>query len=214
MLQPVVFGAEVRKYDSVSYNKFLIYPYVRGSVLSEGELELRYPQTFKYLVSYRDILSARASISASGLRWYELVRRRDEEWLRRPKLLIRDLAPEVSFAVDADGDIFIVGGTAVTPQDEDLLFPLLAYLNSSHVNALVRRTTPQFRGSFQKFEPQHLQGIPILRRLLEDQVFSGYLDELGRVASASTGMARLTASAEIDGVVGAAMREAGIFAVA
>jgi hypothetical protein len=214
LLRPVVFGAEVRKFDAVTYNKYLLYPYAAGSVLSERELELRYPQTFRYLLGYRDILSARQSISASGLRWYELVRRRDEEWLRRPKLLIRDLAPEISFAVDESGDVFIVGGTAVTPQQEELLFPLFAYLNSSYVNALVRRTTPQFRGSFQKFEPQHLQGIPVLRRILEDQAFAGQLDELARTASASTGTARSAAIGQIDTIVEAAMRAAGIFAVA
>jgi hypothetical protein len=146
------------------------------------------------------------------LRWYELVRRRDEEWLRRPKLLIRDLAPEISFAADESGEVFIVGGTAVTPQQEELLFPLLAYLNSSHVNALVQRTTPEFRGSFQKFEPQHLQSIPVLKRLLEDQAFSGQLDELARIASAATGTARSEAAGAIDAAIETAMREAGIFA--
>lgn len=210
LLEPVVFGAEVRKFQAVTHDKYLLYPYSTGTVLSEGELQLRYPQIFKYLLTYRDILSARASISSSGLRWYELVRRRDEEWLRRPKLLIRDLAPEISFAVDADGDVFIVGGTAVTPQQEELLYPLLAYLNSSQVNALVRRTTPQFRGSFQKFEPQHLQSIPVLRRLWEDESFSGQLDELARAASRSGGEARSLATAQIDSVIEAAMDEGGI----
>ncbi|WP_341859778.1 N-6 DNA methylase [Qipengyuania sp. GPGPB31] len=212
LLEPVVFGAEVRKFEAVSYSKYLLYPYEGGSAISEGELELRYPQAFKYLHSYRDILSSRASIASSGLKWYELVRRRDEEWLRRPKLLIRDLAPEISFAVDADGEVFIVGGTAVAPEQEELLFPLLAYLNSSHVNALVKRTTPQFRGSFQKFEPQHLQSIPVLRRLIEDEAFQRQLDELARLAVTSSGEAKSTAVGDIDRVVEAAMREANIVA--
>lgn len=210
LLEPVVFGAEVRKFEAVSYSKYLIYPYDGGSALSEGELELRYPQAFKYLVSYRDILSSRASIAASGLHWFELVRRRDEAWLRRPKLLIRDLAPEISFAVDADGDVFIVGGTAVTPEREELLFPLLAYINSSHVNSLVKRVTPQFRGSFQKFEPQHLQNIPVLRRLVEDENFQTQLDELARLAVSTTGANKSAAMADIDRIVETAMREAGI----
>jgi hypothetical protein len=214
LLQPVVFGAEVRKYDQVSYNKYLLYPYVEGAVLSEAELKLRYPQTFRYLQSYRDILSARSSIAASGLRWYELVRRRDEEWLRRPKLLIRDLAPETSFAVNSEGNVFIVGGTAVMPEQEELLFPLLAYLNSKHINSLVRRTTPQFRGSFQKFEPQHLQGIPILSRLLEDSTFTEQLGELARQVVATATPQRDVIIDEVDSMIEKAMRNAGIAQVA
>ena len=209
LLQPVVYGAEVQKYEKVSFNKYLLYPYIRGTVLSEPEMQLRYPQTYKYLQNYREILSARSSISASGLRWYELVRRRDEDWLRRPKLLIRVLAPETSFAVDPDGNVFIVGGTAVMPEQEELLFPLLAYLNSRYINSLVRRTTPQFRGNFQKFEPQHLQGIPVLLRLVEDLEFARQLGELAQEAVAA-GSSRNTIIDAIDLLVEGAVRAAGI----
>jgi len=38
LLEPVVFGAEVRKFEAVSYNKYLLYPYEGGSAISEGEL--------------------------------------------------------------------------------------------------------------------------------------------------------------------------------
>lgn len=74
------------------------------------------------------------------------------------------LQPVVYGTEDESGGIFIVGGTAVVPERDDLLLPLMVYLNSSSVNTLVRRSTPQFRGNFQKFEPQHLQPIPVLNR--------------------------------------------------
>jgi len=210
LLQPVVFGAEVRKYEQVSFSKYLLYPYAGGTALSEAEIEHRYPQTYRYLQGYRDILATRASLLASGLRWYELVRRRDEEWLRRPKLLIRDLAPEISFAVDPSGEVFIVGGTALMPEQDDLLFPLLAYLNSKQINALVKRSTPQFRGNFQKFEPQHLQRIPVMARLIEDSDFSQRLGDLARLAVTTTGISRNEAIASIDKEIETAMLAAGI----
>jgi hypothetical protein len=53
--------------------------------------------------------------------------------------------------------------------------PNLAYLNSSFVDAFVRRMTPQFRGDFQKFEPQHLASVPILDRLMGDESFPAQL---------------------------------------
>ena len=212
LLEPVVFGGEVRRYDQVDYSKYLLYPYQDGVPLSEAELEREFPQTYRYLASYRDILAARTSIGASGLRWYELVRRRDTEWLRKPKLLIRDLAPETAFAIDPSGGIFIVGGTAVVPETEELLLPLLAYLNSKPVNSLMRRITPQFRGGFQKFEPQHLQQIPVLRQIVEDQLLSDLLANLAAAASDPTRSVgeREADSSEIDRVVMAAMGSAGI----
>lgn len=212
LLEPVVFGGEVRRYDVIEPSKYLLYPYKNGVVLSETELESDYPQTHKYLLSYRDILSGRTSLGSSGLKWYELVRRRDTEWLRKPKLLIRDLAPETAFAIDPDGGVFIVGGTAVVPETEELLFPLLSYLNSQPVNLLMRRLTPQFRGGFQKFEPQHLQQIPVMKRLLEDVQFVDQLTHLGAAASISDGAVtdREAAAREIDRVVTAALLEAGV----
>jgi methylase of polypeptide subunit release factors len=184
LLEPVVYGSDVQSYDIVSATKLLVYPYRDGVLLSQAEFQERYPRTLAYLLRYRDALASRASILGSK-RWYELVRPRDEEWLRQPKLLIRDLAPRTSFAVDPVGEVFLVGGTAVVPSRPELLTPLLAYLNSRTVDALVRRTTPHFRGSFQKFEPQHIQRIPILRRVVDDEDFAEMLATLAREAIAA-----------------------------
>lgn len=212
LLEPVVFGTEVRRFEKVEASKFLLYTYEDGIALSEAEIERQYPLTLRYLMTYRDILSARTSIGASGLRWFELVRRRDTEWLRKPKLLIRDLAPETAFAVDDDGGIFIVGGTAVVPESEELLYPLMAYLNSRSVNSLIRRITPQFRGGFQKFEPQHLQQIPILRQVVEDPVLSERLAGLAlAISQAERPIGQRDAiSRDIDLVVAEALSAAGI----
>jgi methylase of polypeptide subunit release factors len=172
LLEHVVFGSEVQRYQVVRAARRLLYPYRSGIVLPDGDLEIRFPNVWAYFMRNRELLAARSSMKQSGGKWYELVRPRDENWLRRPKLLIRDLAPRTAFALDQQGNTFIVGGSAVVPQDTDLLLPLLAYLNSSVIDGLVRRTTPQFRGDFQKFEPQHIQSIPVLDRLVEDTRFT------------------------------------------
>ncbi|KIC22487.1 Eco57I restriction-modification methylase domain-containing protein [Leisingera sp. ANG-Vp] len=212
LLEPVVFGSEISRYADLQYNKYLLYPYKSGVCLSETELEESFPQTLKYLKSYRTILANRTSIKSSGLRWYELVRRRDETWLRAPKLLIRDLARETSFSVDEAGELFMVGGTAVVPESDDMLIALLGYLNSGPISKLVKRTTPEFRGGFQKFEPQHLQKIPVLRRLLEDEEFMEDLIVLTNrvIASSANASMRDAANSELDAFVSTALAAAGI----
>jgi hypothetical protein len=178
LLELSVYGTQVRRYESIKTSSRLIYPYRGNVAISEGELEHAYPNAWQYFQINRSILSARSSLKKSNRRYYELVWPRDEKWLRKPKLMIRDLAPETSFAADAAGEIFLVGGTAVVPNDPDILLTLLAYLNSAFVNTLVKQTTPQFRGNFQKFEPQHIQGIPVLERILEDESISSQLSTL------------------------------------
>ena len=214
LLEPVAHGSEVQRYQIVEPTKRLLYPYRQNIVLAEEVLKEQFPLTWSYLIRNRDLLAARASLLKSGGKWYELVWPRDETWLRRPKLLIRDLAPRTSFALDQLGAAFLVGGTAVVPQQEEMLLPLLGYLNSNFVNNLVRRTTPQFRGDFQKFEPQHILQIPVLSRLIEDASFSAHVGELAlNVAIArqrEAEAAALEIEAEIDQLVQQAADEHGL----
>jgi hypothetical protein len=75
---------------------------------------------------------------------------------------MRDLAITTAFALDDLGSTFLVGGTAVVPNDSTVLKPLLAYLNSVLANWYLTPMTPSFKSEFQKFEPQHLSKIPVL----------------------------------------------------
>lgn len=178
LLRPVVFGSDIQRYDLIEPRQMLIYPYHRGSVLTEAELKDSNPKTFAYLSNYQTMLSNRSSITASGLHWYELVRKRDEAWLTSPKLLIRDLATRTSFALDSTGEVFLVGGTAVVPADPRILLPLLGYLNSSTASEYLAALTPAFRMSFQKFEPQHLNQLPVPRAIADFGRLAWPLEEL------------------------------------
>jgi hypothetical protein len=178
LLHPVVFGSEIQRYDLVSTERRLIYPYRNGQTIGEPELRTEFPRTYAYLNRYREFLIDRSSISQGGLKWYELVRKRDENWLGARKLLIRDLATEPSFALDDLGATYLVGGTAVVPADQSLLLPLLGYLNSKLTHEYLAQITPSFKRGFQKFEPQHLQQIPVLRRVIENEETSARLGDL------------------------------------
>lgn len=214
LLAPVVYGSEVQRYQYVQPVRRLLYPYRGGRPLQESVVQERYPNAWAYFLRNRELLAARGSLKRTGGRFFELIWPRDETWLRRPKLLIRDLAPRTAFALDQQGTTFIVGGTAVVPEQPDLLLPLLGYLNSSVVNGLVKRTTPQFRGDFQKFEPQHIQGIPVLDRITEDSDFSDHLAALTTdVISAriqEQEAAALELEAKIDAMISEVARERGL----
>ena len=161
LLRPVVFGSEIQRYLSLVSSRMLIYPYRMGAAIEESRLREEFPNGFQYLLGYREFLAGRSSTIRSGQRWYELAWKRHEGWLAVPKLLTRDLATRTSFAADLYGQIYLVGGTAVVPPDAEFALPLLGYLNSSTANGYLSDITPSFRGSFQKFEPQHLNRLPI-----------------------------------------------------
>jgi len=177
-LRPTLFGSEIRRYDLVQPERYLIYPYHMGGAIPEAELRDRFPNLHAYFRSYQALLAGRRSLEGSGLQWYELVRKRDESWLQSRKLLIRDLATKPSFALDEDGSTYLVGGTAVVPADSSLLLPLLGYLNSGIVDWYLRKMTPSFRSGFQKFEPQHLQTLPVFSDVVHPTPLNEKLTEL------------------------------------
>lgn len=182
LLRPVIFGTEIQRYDTVQPTKLLLYPYRRGAPIEESEFRTRFPNTWEYLERYRYPLAERGSLTRTGGKWYELIWKRDEAWLKSPKLLIRDLITETAFAIDHTGETFLVGGTAVVPENPELLWPLLGYLNSSIVTEHLRQSTPAFRGGFQKVEPRHLDSIPVPFRLLRDADFASQIATSARRA--------------------------------
>lgn len=167
LLRPVVFGSEIRRFDRVLANRYVLYPYRRGVLLEEPELVENYPRTWDYLQRYRSLLAARSSLSPTA-RWYGIIRPRENAWLESQKLVIRDLAVETAFAIDDLGGTYLIGGSAVIPHDPEFIWCLLGYLNTRLVSDYLRQATPAFRGGFQKFEPRHLEDIPVPHRLLTD----------------------------------------------
>lgn len=178
LLRPVVTGANLQRYDLLrDEENAIVYPYLSDGLIPESIFRERYSYAYSYLNEYRDILARRGSVT-QGKSWYELSSQRDQEWLNSPKLLIRDLAQRISFALDDTGLHYCVGGSAVIPADSDLLLPLLAYLNSGLMNWYLSFRATVFQGNFFKFEPQHLNEIPVLPEVIEDGESRNLLEEL------------------------------------
>lgn len=180
LLRPASFGAEIQKFDIVTPTRFIIYPYRSGRVISEEELRSEFIATYQYFDYYKYILEMRSGILDSKKNWYELYRERDESWLSAPKLLSRDLATEPSFALEDVGGTFIVKGTAVVPEDSSLLEVLLGYLNSKLSAWYLSQVSSLFKAGFQKFEPQHLDRLPVPDVLRDDTALRSRLSSLVR----------------------------------
>jgi methylase of polypeptide subunit release factors len=212
LLEPLMFGSELARFKQVTPTRKLLYPYRGGQAISELELRERFPRTQEYLWAYRDILAARASLRGTGAEHYELIRPRDERWLRRPKLLIRDLAPATAFAADINGTAFLVGGTAVVPAVPDHTLPLLAYLNSPLISRFAERQAPTFKGDFYKFEPGVLSAIPVLIAVLDSDEIMQQLGMLAqrRLDVEHTGEKAMLIERAIDDLIVQAAQSTGI----
>jgi SAM-dependent methyltransferase len=180
LLRPVVYGSEIRRYETIEAARFMIYPYAMDTAIDEQSLQRHYPRTYDYLVTYREYLSARSGIEQAGSIWYELVRRRNVSWLESSKILSRELATEPAFAIDKTGSTFLIGGIAIVPMDSALLDPLLGFLNS-HISAkYLSQVSPPFRGGFCKYEPRNIAELPVPDCITKA---SDFRDELANLVS-------------------------------
>jgi hypothetical protein len=183
LLRPVVYGSEIQRYDIVQAKKYLIYPYEEGAPITQEILKQKYPNMLRYLLYYKSLLEMRSGVADSRKHWYELYRERNEGWLGARKLLSRDLATEPSFALDDDGSTFIVKGTAIVVRDQEYTEVFLGYVNSKFSGWYLGQVSSSFRAGFQKFEPQHIDKLPVPRVLVEDDQFRGTIYELVREAT-------------------------------
>ena len=167
-LRPVALGGRIQKYGSLFGDRFMLYAYQHGQAMNERELSEIAPKLWKYFKDNEDLLSIRSSLSNTGKAWFELIRQRNRDWLERPKLLIKDLVTQPSFALDLEGDYYLTSGSAVVPIESADLLPLLGYLNSAVSAWLLRSSMPTFRSGFQKLEPRHLEFLPVPEILVAD----------------------------------------------
>lgn len=181
LLKPVIYGGEIKRYDVLSTNKAIIYPYINSGIILEANLCSDYPKIYSYLERYKDILSLRSGISHD--RWYDLTRSRDASLLERPKLAMKDLGKEPAFGLDKVGGMYIIGGTILIPEDPINLNIVLAFINSPLANDAILKSAPNFRGGYVKIEPQHLKELHIPKRLIDDSEIANEVTQLVDIIS-------------------------------
>lgn len=200
-LRPVVFGSEISRYTIVQPIKFVIYPYESNTLVPEQRMIEEAPYLYRYLYKNKRLLQDRVRVDGEG-KWYSLSLPRNEEWLTKPKILIRDLAMKPSFAVDITGNSFIIGGAAIVPVEADMLLTLAAYLNSKTVAKYLEANSSTYGSGFQKYEKRNLQNIPVPTALLELANAAQIQSLISNILSnKTTGGSTVASEAQIDGFI-------------
>ncbi len=92
-------GEEVRRYETVEPEAFVIYPYAESkdgvpALIPERELKERYPNAFDHLVGWKDTLRQRKDsrrLYATGTDWYRHLRSGSFKYVRPEKLVIKGI---------------------------------------------------------------------------------------------------------------------------
>lgn len=163
-LRPILRGRNIRRYEPITNDKWLVLPYTaKGKPMDEQVLSRQWPKTYAYLESLRILLEHRAS-APKRAPWYALSASRNFHRMGDAKLLTGWKPGKPQFTFDRAGEFFFINikGAGVIPKEESglSLWALLGVLNSAATQAYIELTTPQLRGNY-VYNPGALDALPL-----------------------------------------------------
>lgn len=169
LVKPLLKGEDVHRYDNISTNRYVIFPYKledgKANLYSETEIAALYPQGYAYL-----------KICESELRGREKGRlMNDDFWFRYiyPKNLVlfaneKLVAPDISlggnFAYDINGEFYqttTIYGYIKKSNVRDSYKVLMAILNSRLCWWFLTNTGTTLANGYFRFKPDYIKPFPI-----------------------------------------------------
>ncbi len=155
--RPVVMNQSISD-GRLNDSYYVFYPYTKGlpGIAVEQDLEEHVPTYYReQLLPIKSKLASRLSLAKANLNWWDLLWHRAWQMEDRPKIVSKYFGGSRSFAFDKTGEFVAVVGNAwllvkgtiqLGITDEEVYFAVLAYLNSSTANDLLKYVSIQVSG--------------------------------------------------------------------
>ncbi len=164
ILEPFLKGKNISPYKINWNGLYLIYPYDElGGVISESDLESKYPNVYNYLCESREKLKGRSYFDKSSKLWYELWNQRKPTRFEGEKIVTLDNASCNSFALDSDNyyGTTTVYSLKVVNKCEYSNKYVLGVLNSKLLNYYHQNTSVPQAGGFYRYQALFIKNLPI-----------------------------------------------------
>jgi len=172
VVKPLLRGKDIGRFVLNYCGYCVIFAYKSTSdgtvLISEKDLAREYPATYAYLLRHKSELSKRGSASMVYESWYSLWCPRQIKKFESPKVLTQVLASRGTFSIDPDGRYWFVGGGnagvyGIVPRrnTEVDIWYILAILNSSKFDEMLKSSSSRFRGGYFSYAKRFIERIPI-----------------------------------------------------
>ncbi len=170
LVKPLLKGEDVHRYDNLSSNRYVIFPYKlengTANLYAEEELKLLFPNGYAYLKECETLLRGREKgrFDIDG-QWFQFGRRQGLTYGNIPKIV----APEISFggnyAFDVSGQFYsttkIYGYILKSSMIQYGYNFFLGLLNSSLFWFFIQNTGYVLRGGYFTFKTNYVSPFPI-----------------------------------------------------
>ena len=179
LLRPILKGRNVRKWEVKWQGLYVIFSHKKENsdvvVIPEGEMKEKYPNTYEYFTTHKDVLKERIWFGKTPIElhgtWYAIMYTDVPEIYETPKILTPALTNKNNFALDTRKNFF-VGGTAgvigILTKETDPLY-LLGLLNSKLYEYYLKHKTPVKSGGYYQFSVDVLKQLPLKLPLTETE---------------------------------------------
>ena len=169
LVKPLLKGEDVHRYDNLSSNRYVIFPYKlengTANLYAEEELKLLFPNGYAYLKECETLLRGREKgrFDIDG-QWFQFGRRQGLSYGNVPKIV----APEISFggnyAFDVSGQFYsttTIYGYIMKESCNVSYETLMAILNSKLCWWFMSNTGTVLAQGYYRYKPAYLKPLPI-----------------------------------------------------
>lgn len=167
LMFPIVSGNEAKRYLKPTSDIYLLFPYKRQgdnyNLIDKEDFQKLYPNAWKYLSSWKDVLIKRDNGDLDDDEWYRFSRSQSLDKNGIKKLIAAGTVPSLRFSYDEDGFVFLTGGRVdgVVPSHEQDPWFLLGILNAPVADFVFKRIGRIKAGGYYEANKQFIAPLPV-----------------------------------------------------
>jgi len=187
IVKPMLKGKDVRKYESIKHDYYVIYPHFQDQnktfPYEEIEFQNKFPLTFEYLSSFKDeLIKKKIHKKTNPKYWYSLHRSREVSIFEQLKIVTPETSLGGNMTIDSSSyyhntQVYsLIKNPSVI---EDYKY-WLAILNSSLFWFFLQSTGAVLRGGYFRFKTKYLEPFPLpkLKNIEEQNPFIEKVDSM------------------------------------
>ncbi len=165
ILKPII-KVSVLKSPNEEQNRFIIFPYkkINGKhyIMSELELKEKYPLTYRYFESIKDVLLARDKGKPNTVSWYAFGRSQGLDTSFGKKILTSPINQKPNFIVWEKDEYTFYAGYCI--KYEGNLHDLAKELNSEDMEFYINNISRSYRNSYKSYSKTFIQRFGICNK--------------------------------------------------
>lgn len=169
LVKPLLKGEDVHRYDNISTDRFVIFPYIlsdgKANLYAEQQISELFPMGYSYLKECEDVLRNREKGRLMNDEfWYRYIYPKNLVLFDNEKLVAPDISLGGNFAYDVKGEFYqttTIYGYIKKPHVKDSYKVLMALLNSRLCWWFLTNTGTTLANCYFRFKPDYINPFPV-----------------------------------------------------